>query len=132
VLGVLTEQHFWSALCDVLKLGELRDLDFSARLGRQRELQADVARAICRCPRDELVRDMQAADVPVAPVLNRDEMLALDHFRARGVSTADPWADPAVGYPVLFAHHPAARVEPPPALDEHRGAAFRPRADPPG
>lgn len=130
VLGVLTEQHFWSALCDVLKLDACRDLDFTARLARQAELQAEVAGAIAARPRDDLVREMQAADVPVAPVLDRDEMLELEHFRARGVSTADPWADPAVGYPVQFAHHPAARTEPPPALDEHRGADFRPRFTP--
>jgi crotonobetainyl-CoA:carnitine CoA-transferase CaiB-like acyl-CoA transferase len=132
VLGVLTEQHFWSALCDVLKLPERRDLDFTARLARQRELQAEVAGAIASRPRDELVGEMQAADVPVAPVLDRGEMLALEHFRGRGVSTADPWADPAVGYPVQFAHHPATRVAPPPTLDEHRGAGFRPRPDGPG
>jgi crotonobetainyl-CoA:carnitine CoA-transferase CaiB-like acyl-CoA transferase len=132
VLGVLTEQHFWSALCDVLKLGEHRDLDFTARLGRQKELQAALAGAIATRPRDALVHDMQAADVPVAPVLDRDEMLALEHFRARGVSTADPWADPSVGYPVQFARHPARRVEPPPTLDEHRGAGFRARPERPG
>ncbi|HZQ83573.1 MAG TPA: CoA transferase [Acidimicrobiales bacterium] len=132
VLGVLTEPHFWSALCDVLKLGELRDLDFTDRLARQRELQGAVADAIARRPRDDLVREMQAADVPVAPVLDRDEMLALDHFRARGISTSDPWADPAVGYPVQFEHHPAGRATPPPGLDEHRGEGFRPRPEPPG
>ena len=132
VLGVLTEQHFWSALCDVLQLGELRDLDFTARLARGADVQAAVADAIAARPRDELVREMQAADVPVAPVLDRDEMLALEHFRTRGISTADPWANPAVGYPVQFAHHPAARVEAPPALDEHRGSGFRPRPEPPG
>ncbi|MBV8957780.1 MAG: CoA transferase [Actinobacteria bacterium] len=132
VLGVLTEQHFWAALCDVLKLERVRDVGFTERLARQRELQGAVADAIAARPRDELVREMQAADVPVAPVLDRDEMLALDHFRARGVSTADPWADPAVGYPVRLQHHPAGRATPPPALDEHRGASFRPRPEPPG
>jgi crotonobetainyl-CoA:carnitine CoA-transferase CaiB-like acyl-CoA transferase len=30
-LGVLTEDHFWSALCDVLHLTDVRDLDFTAR-----------------------------------------------------------------------------------------------------
>ena len=47
--------------------------------------------------------------MPVAPVLNRPEMLALAHLRERGVATSDPWADPAIGYPVRFAQHPAAR-----------------------
>jgi crotonobetainyl-CoA:carnitine CoA-transferase CaiB-like acyl-CoA transferase len=126
-LGVLTEQHFWAGLCDVLDLGECRRLDFTARLARQAELQERVADAIAGRHRDDLVKDMQAADVPVAPVLDRGEMLLLEHFRARSVATADPWADPAVGYPVQFARHPARRVTAPPALDQHRGGGFAPR-----
>jgi crotonobetainyl-CoA:carnitine CoA-transferase CaiB-like acyl-CoA transferase len=123
-LGVLTEQHFWSGLCDVLDLGEYSHLGFAARLARHAELQARVADAIGRGKRDDLVRAMQSADVPVAPVLDRAEMLQLEHFKARSVVTADPWADPAVGYPVRFAQHPARRVSPAPELDEHRGAGF--------
>ena len=61
---------------------------------------------------------------PVAPVLDRAEMLTLDHFRERGVVTADPWADPATGYPVRFHRVPAARTARPPGLDEHRGQGF--------
>jgi crotonobetainyl-CoA:carnitine CoA-transferase CaiB-like acyl-CoA transferase len=125
---VLTEQHFWAGLCDGLDLGEYRQLDFTARLARQAELQERLADAIAGRARDDLVKDMQAADVPVAPVLDRGEMLQLDHFQARSVATADPWADPAVGYPVKFARHPARRVTAPPELDQHCGGGFAPRA----
>jgi ribosomal protein S18 acetylase RimI-like enzyme len=71
-----------------------------------------------------LVRELLAADAPAAPALDRNGMLALDHFRDRGVSTSDPWADAAIGYPVQFTHHPAARVTAPPSVDEHHGASF--------
>jgi crotonobetainyl-CoA:carnitine CoA-transferase CaiB-like acyl-CoA transferase len=71
-----------------------------------------------------LVDALLARGVPVAPVLGRTEMLALPLLRERGVSTTDPWAATAIGYPVRFATHPAARVTPPPALDEHRGEGF--------
>ena len=50
-------------------------------------------------------------------VLDRAGMLQLDHLRQRAVVTADPWLDPAVGYPIRFEHHPASRTSPPPALD---------------
>ena len=126
-LGVLTEDHFWRSLCDVLGLDDCRDLLFLARMARLAELQERLADAISRRPRDELVADLLAANVPVAPVLDRSGMLQVAHFRERSVVTADPWADPATGYPVLFEGHPATRTAPAPALDEHRGSGFLPR-----
>jgi crotonobetainyl-CoA:carnitine CoA-transferase CaiB-like acyl-CoA transferase len=130
-LGVLTENHFWTSLCDVLCLDDIGQLDFADRMARIDELQSRLRMAIAERDRDELVDELLAADVPVAPVLDRQEMLALPHLRERSVATSDPWADPAVGYPVRFEHHPAARTSPPPALDEHRGSGFLPRPDPP-
>ena len=96
-------------------------------MARLPELQPLIAQAVRSRPRDELVAELMAADVPVAPVLDRAGMLELPHFRERGAVTADAWADPASGYPVTFEHHPAARTSPPPGLDEHAGEGFRPR-----
>jgi crotonobetainyl-CoA:carnitine CoA-transferase CaiB-like acyl-CoA transferase len=123
-LGVLTEDHFWRPLCAVLGLDDCEALGFPERMGRVQELQTRIAAAIAARPRDDLVADLLAADVPAAPVLDRAEMLAVEHFRERSVSTADPWADPAIGYPVRFERHPAQRVTPPPEVDEHRGTGF--------
>jgi crotonobetainyl-CoA:carnitine CoA-transferase CaiB-like acyl-CoA transferase len=130
-LGVLTENHFWTSLCDVLGMEDASGFTFPERISRVEELQSRVAAAIASRNRDELVDRLLAADVPVAPVLDRAEMLALPHLRERAVATADPWADPAIGYPVRFERHPAARTSAPPKLDEHRGSGFRPRPDPP-
>ena len=127
-LGVLTEDHFWRSLCDVLGLADTRDLAFTERMARLAELQARIADAIRHRPRDGLLEELLAADVPAAPVLDRSEMLRLSHFHERSVVTADPWADPATGYPIRFEQRPAARTAPPPKLDEHRGATFLPRA----
>jgi len=127
-LGVISEDHFWASLCAVLGLNDVHQLTFAERMARVDELQSRVAAAIGSRERDELVAELLAADVPVAPVLDRAEMLALAHLRERSVATADPWADPAVGYPVRFEHHVAARTSPPPRLDEHRGAGFHERA----
>jgi crotonobetainyl-CoA:carnitine CoA-transferase CaiB-like acyl-CoA transferase len=127
-LGVLTEDHFWSSLCDALEMQSERDLRFSERSGRVAELQELVAAAVSRRYRDELVAALLARDVPVAPVLSRSEMLEQRHFRERGVVTADPWSNPAMGYPVRLELHPASRTSRPPRLDEHHGAGFKPRA----
>jgi crotonobetainyl-CoA:carnitine CoA-transferase CaiB-like acyl-CoA transferase len=123
-LGVLTEDHFWRALCDVAGMPAARELSFVERMADGGALQARLAAAIGGRRRDDLVAELLAADVPVAPVLDRAGMLGLAHLKARGVVTADPWLDPATGYPVSFALHPAVRTSPPPGLDEHRGQGF--------
>ena len=84
-LGVLDEDHFWSGLCQALGLDAHADLEFAARAARVTELQAAVTEAVARRRRDELVTELLAAGVPVAPVLDRPGMLELEHFRARGV-----------------------------------------------
>ena len=123
-LSIITENHFWAGLCDVLQLDDVRELGFVDRMARLDELQARIADAIRRHERDPLVEALLAADAPAAPVLDREEMLELAHFRQRAISTSDPWASAAVGYPVTFASHPAARTAPPPEVDQHRGASF--------
>ena len=126
-LGVLTEDHFWRPLCDVLGLTDCRDLSFGQRMARVVELQGLLADAIAGRPRDDLVTELLAADVPAAPVLDRSEMLATAHFRQRSVVVADPRSGPAIGYPIRFEQHPAARTAPAATLDQHQGCGFLPR-----
>jgi crotonobetainyl-CoA:carnitine CoA-transferase CaiB-like acyl-CoA transferase len=84
-LGVLDEDPFWAGLCRCLGLDDHAELGFAARAERTAELQAAVADAVARRARDSLVTELLAAGVPVAPVLDRAGMLALEHFRVRGV-----------------------------------------------
>jgi crotonobetainyl-CoA:carnitine CoA-transferase CaiB-like acyl-CoA transferase len=128
VLGVLTEDHFWRSLCDVLELVQQRDLGFTERMKQVTELQGLIAEAIGDRGRDELVADLIAADVPAAPVLDRQGMLRSDHLRERGVVTADPWNEVATGYPVRFELHPSTRHTAAPAPDQHQGEGFLPRS----
>jgi crotonobetainyl-CoA:carnitine CoA-transferase CaiB-like acyl-CoA transferase len=107
-LGVVNEQHFWSALCQALGLAELADLDFAERSGRGVELQDVVAKAIATQPRDGLVSSLLAANVPVAPVLSRAGMVA-----------AAPFPDFPIRWPA------AAATGAVPSIDEHRGEGFR-------
>jgi crotonobetainyl-CoA:carnitine CoA-transferase CaiB-like acyl-CoA transferase len=106
-LGVLNEQHFWSNLCRELALGEVADLGFEERCRRGVELQHAVGEAIATHPRDGLVARLVAAGVPVAPVLDRQGMLAAAPFPAFPIRLPLPQV--------------ARRV---PALDEHRGEGF--------
>ncbi len=106
-LGVVNEQHFWANLCDELALGPVAALGFDERCRRAAELQEAVADAIARQPRDRLVARLVAAGVPVAPVLDRREMLATTPFPR---------------FPIRLPLSEAAR--PVPTLDQHRGQGF--------
>jgi crotonobetainyl-CoA:carnitine CoA-transferase CaiB-like acyl-CoA transferase len=112
-LGVLSEQHFWSALTAELGLGELGTLDFTARSSRGAELQHAISAAIAARKRDDLVDALAAANVPVAPVLDRTGMLA---------------SAPFPPFPIRLGPADAKRAERPvPAVDEHHGQGFAPR-----
>ena len=106
-LGVVNEQHFWSNLCVELELEDVAALGFDERCRRGAELQGAVSGAIATRPRDELVTRLVAAGVPVAPVLDRQGMLA---------------AAPFPSFPIRLPLPDAAR--PVPALDQHRGEGF--------
>jgi crotonobetainyl-CoA:carnitine CoA-transferase CaiB-like acyl-CoA transferase len=109
-LGVLNEQHFWSALCGELGLTDVATLDFAARSARGDELQKMVSGAVAARARDELVAALVAAGVPVSPVLDRAAMVASAPFPAFPIRLPAPVASGAV-----------------PRLDEHRGQGFRAR-----
>jgi crotonobetainyl-CoA:carnitine CoA-transferase CaiB-like acyl-CoA transferase len=109
-LGVISEQHFWSNLCTELGLEDLAALDFAERSARGAELQRAVATAIAGRCRDELVRALTAAAVPVAPVLDRKGMVASAPFPSFPIRMPLP----GVGGDA-------------PRLDEHRGEGFAAR-----
>jgi len=106
-LGVVNEQHFWSRLCGHLGLGDLADLDFDERCRRGEELQRAIAAAVATRERDILVADLAAAGVPVAPVLDRQEVLASVPFPPFPIRLPLPGSAGAV-----------------PELDQHRGEGF--------
>jgi crotonobetainyl-CoA:carnitine CoA-transferase CaiB-like acyl-CoA transferase len=110
-LGVVNEQHFWSALCDELGLGELSELDFEERSRRGAELQQAVRAAVAGLGRDELVTRLAASGVPVAPVLDRAGMLDSAPFPTFPIRLPLPDGHQAV-----------------PVLDQHRGEDFCDRA----
>jgi crotonobetainyl-CoA:carnitine CoA-transferase CaiB-like acyl-CoA transferase len=109
-LGVLNEQHFWSALCAELGLRDAAALDFAARTAQGDELQAAVAEAIAGRGRDELVDALAGTGVPVSPVLDRAGMVASAPFPT---------------FPIRLPAPPAAGAVP--GLDEHRDQGFRSR-----
>jgi crotonobetainyl-CoA:carnitine CoA-transferase CaiB-like acyl-CoA transferase len=113
-LGVLAEDHLWAALARAVALDDVSDLDFPGRTARAEELEGRLAAAIAKRDRDELVDQLQAAGVPVAPVLSQEEVLKAATFRERGLVGEQPW----MGHPVRFGHHATVvRADIPPLVE---------------
>jgi CoA:oxalate CoA-transferase len=101
-LGVVTDDRFWSDLCSIVGLEDVADLSAVERVSAGPDLRARLAEAIAHRQRDPLVDLLLSAGVPAAPVLERSEAVALEHFRVRG-TVADDGHAPRIGHPVRFA-----------------------------
>jgi alpha-methylacyl-CoA racemase len=117
-LGVISEDHFWTALTRALGMDDAAVLSFPERLALGAQLDGRIAEAIAVRKRDELVRELAAAGVPASPVLAQDEMLRAEHFRARGTVVEGPDGDPVMGHPLRYREHPAVAPREVPPLVE--------------
>ncbi|MHB8506436.1 MAG: CoA transferase, partial [Acidimicrobiales bacterium] len=130
-IGVLVEEHFWSSLCTALGLTEFDGLDLNERIRKKEELDTTVAEAIARMSLSEVQALLEENDVPVAPVLSRSEMLALEHFRHRGTVMIDARPEregaPVMGHPARYSVHPPREMGPVPNLDEDGSRSWLPR-----
>ncbi|MCW2883457.1 MAG: hypothetical protein QOE54_2946 [Streptosporangiaceae bacterium] len=118
-LGVVSEERLWAATCRALGLERHAETPFLERLDRVGELDAEIAAAIAPLTREEATALLTAAGAPVAPALNRDEMMHLDHFLQRGVIAAG-----TVGSPIRTSTHPPLPPGPIAALDQHHGQGW--------
>jgi crotonobetainyl-CoA:carnitine CoA-transferase CaiB-like acyl-CoA transferase len=126
-LGVLSEQHLWTAVCGVLGLEDLADLDMLERVERHDEVRARLVHAIREWPEERLL-DAFGAGAPVAPVLSREEMLDAAQFRARGLIEGIARDGlPVMGYPVRFETRRARPSGQAPAAGDHQAEGFLPR-----
>ncbi len=124
VLGVYTEDHLWDAMCRALGLEAHVGLDVAQRTQDAVALRDELTAALGRESRDELVARLSAVEVPIAPVLTRDEMLDHPHFWSRGLFSTGPDGGRALGHPVRFSKHPALPPGRPPELDQHSPQGF--------
>lgn len=110
-LGVISEDHFWSALVRTLGLDDVASLSFAERLALGNGLGDRIEEAIAAREREELVKDLSAAGVPVAPVLGQREMLTAPQLRSRGAVAEGPDGGPVMQHPLQYRNQPA-RVPP--------------------
>ena len=118
-LAVISEDHFWQAVCVGLDLAvDLRDLRHLDRLDRFDECQAAVAAACARLTRGEALARLTDAGAPVAPVLDPSEMAANEQFREREVVFDAGDGTARLGFPARLQEHPPRTPGPTPEVGQ--------------
>jgi crotonobetainyl-CoA:carnitine CoA-transferase CaiB-like acyl-CoA transferase len=119
-LGIVYEDHFWRAFCDIAGLPEWRGLGHAARLARYAEIRERLEHLFASGTRDEWTARFAGADVPFAPVLDLPEVLAWPQFLYRRL-----FGPFGVALPMRFSAADVAPARPAPGLGEHGEAVLR-------
>jgi crotonobetainyl-CoA:carnitine CoA-transferase CaiB-like acyl-CoA transferase len=122
-LGIAYENWFWDRLCAVTGLEAFQGLDATQRRVRRNELRAKLCSAFSGKPREEWIRILTDADVPVAPVKTLEEVVQDPHVVFRGMiqekSVRPGETNFHVNFPVKLSDTQAEIRMPPPHLGEH-------------
>jgi len=130
-LAAETEEQ-WRALCEVARRPEWaadgRFADRASRKANEDELDALIGGWLAGQDRDDVVAALTVHGLPVAPVLDGDEVAADAVFRERGViepvthPEAGTW--PQAGIPYHYSRTPIQVTRPAPMLGEHSAEVF--------
>jgi crotonobetainyl-CoA:carnitine CoA-transferase CaiB-like acyl-CoA transferase len=107
VLGVIAEDHLWSALTAALGMDDVVGLSFVDRLPRIKELNGRITTEIGSMRRADVVERFERAGVPVSPVLGQRELADDAHLQARGVMRRAADGRVEMGHPLQYLVHPA-------------------------
>lgn len=124
-IGIMNEDHFWVGLCRALGLDAHAALPNPERNARVRELNDEIAAVLAGLTQADGLDRLVRHDVPAAPVLDRDAMLAHPHFRERGTVVDGP-GGPTSGPMVRFERRPGRPPFGAPAVGTGE-AAWQPR-----
>lgn len=120
-LGIVHEDHLWKNLCRAMDQPQWADMDHRARVRAGQEMRAELRRLFRQKDRDEWLRLLEPADIPVTPVNSFEEAIQHPQFVHRQVvrfTEVDGTSVPLVRNPVL---PPNVTIEGdgPPGLGEH-------------
>jgi crotonobetainyl-CoA:carnitine CoA-transferase CaiB-like acyl-CoA transferase len=128
-LGIAHENWFWDRLCSATGLDEYRGLEAAERRSRRRELVEALQTVFLNKTRDEWIRILVEADVPVARIQSPDEAIKDPHviFREmiQDVALSSGETSTQTGFPIKLSQTPATIQGPPPVLGEHTDEILR-------
>lgn len=90
-LGIVDENHFWRALCDVLDLGPLGRLPLPARIAAGPVLRPLIARRLKRRPLAAWLTCLEEVGVPATAVRTPQEASREPQVEARGLADRRGW-----------------------------------------
>ena len=122
-VGIAHEIWFWDRLCTVAGLEAYRGLNAIERRVRRDELIPKLRETFSQKPREEWIRELLEADVPVAPVKTLEEVVIDPHVVFREMiheeSPRPGFSTYQVNFPIKLSDTPAKIRMPPPELGEH-------------
>jgi crotonobetainyl-CoA:carnitine CoA-transferase CaiB-like acyl-CoA transferase len=122
-LAIAHEDTFWRSLCAVAGLEAYGDVGSDERIARTSELQELLERALSTRSRAEWVELLVAADVPVAPLNDLDDVWNDPQVVSRGlvveVEGADGTSQAHVRQPLVIPGFSTTPSRPAPRLGEH-------------
>ncbi len=122
-LSIAHEDYFWRNLCQAIGMPELGDIEREQRWRMRDELAAVLKKVLLTKTREQWVKTLTEANVPCAPVLSLEEVVADKHLRQRGVfpevEDAKGGKVKQVAFPARFSETPTEIRRLPPALGEH-------------
>ena len=132
IMVVLSDQQF-AGLCHALDLEHLlSDVDYSDNLKRAQksaELHELISGILSTRPRDHWLRVLEDADVPAAPVLERDQIFDHPQVAANRMLTVQDHSQAGavdmVNIPVRLSDTPGSLRSPAPVLGQHTGEVLR-------
>ena len=122
-LAIAHEDWFWDRLCAAMGLPEYQGIRALERRKRRPELSERMQRVFLGKPREEWLKVLQEADVPVAPIKSPEEIEQDPHVLFRKmiqeISFASGEKIKQVGFPMKLSDMPDRLRIPPPRLGEH-------------
>jgi crotonobetainyl-CoA:carnitine CoA-transferase CaiB-like acyl-CoA transferase len=122
-LGIAHEDWFWDRLCEAVGLDNYRGIRGAERHQRRKELVEKLQTVFSQKTREEWIRILVAADVPVAPVKTPTEVMEDPHVLFRkmiqAIKLPSGGSIHQVAFPIRLSETPAVIQLPPPELGEH-------------
>jgi len=122
-LGIAHEDWFWDRLCRAIGLDELVGIGVAERHQRRKELVDQLKPIFSKKNRDEWLKILVEADVPVAPINTPEQALedpqVISRQMIQEIKLSSGESNRQVAFPIKLSKTPAVIKSPPPELGEH-------------
>jgi crotonobetainyl-CoA:carnitine CoA-transferase CaiB-like acyl-CoA transferase len=128
MISAATDQQF-RALCSALGIpecaGDARYASNATRVQHRADLHASIASATAKVPTEDLLARLRTAGVPCAPILNVEQVVALEQVQESGMLVDSEDTCRSLALPIEWNGERSEARHPPPHLGEHTSEILR-------